>query len=220
MLPDTAAPQRTLVSAGLLAASAALIVFPSPAAAAAPVHPAGAHPVLRPAAVRAQPEAEGNPQTVELTEHRLMLDRYEKELRDDYAGRHRRKPVIHPALVAVAAAVPPAAPTPSPQPAATTAPPRASGSPQEYAESLVGAAQFACLDPLWERESGWQVDAYNASSGAYGIPQALPGGKMASAGADWQTDADTQIRWGISYIDDTYGSPCGAWEHEEADGWY
>jgi hypothetical protein len=84
----------------------------------------------------------------------------------------------------------------------------------------VGAAQFACLDPLWERESGWQVDAYNASSGAYGIPQALPGGKMASAGADWQTDADTQIRWGISYIDDTYGSPCGAWEHEEADGWY
>ena len=69
-------------------------------------------------------------------------------------------------------------------------------------------------------ESGWNVYASNPTSGAYGIPQALPGSKMASAGADWQTDAATQIRWGLGYIQSTYGSPCGAWAHEQADGWY
>ena len=78
---------------------------------------------------------------------------------------------------------------------------------------------FGCLQDIWNRESGWRYDAENAS-GAYGIPQALPGSKMASAGADWQTDAATQIRWGLGYIQGTYGSPCGAWAHEEADGWY
>jgi hypothetical protein len=107
------------------------------------------------------------------------------------------------------------------QPSAPAADPvAASGSPRQYALSLVGSAQFSCLDPLWERESGWNAYADNPSSGAYGIPQSLPGDKMASAGADWQTDPDTQVRWGISYIDSTYGSPCGAWQHEEDDGWY
>jgi hypothetical protein len=81
-------------------------------------------------------------------------------------------------------------------------------------------SQFTCLDALWSRESGWNVYASNPGSGAYGIPQALPGAKMASAGQNWQTDAATQIRWGLSYIDSMYGSPCGAWSHEEADGWY
>jgi hypothetical protein len=108
---------------------------------------------------------------------------------------------------------------PSPQPA--PAPQQAPGSPQEYALSLVGPAEFGCLDELWEQESGWNAYADNPSSGAYGIPQALPGDKMASAGPDWQTDADTQIKWGVlDYIDPTYGSPCAAWQHEEADGWY
>ena len=74
--------------------------------------------------------------------------------------------------------------------------------------------------PLWALESGWNIYASNPSSGAYGIPQALPGSKMASAGPDWQGDAATQIRWGLSYIQGTYGSPCAAWSHEEADGWY
>jgi len=82
------------------------------------------------------------------------------------------------------------------------------------------SAQFSCLDSLWMRESGWNVHAQNPSSGAYGIPQALPASKMATAGADWQTNAATQIRWGLSYISSRYGSPCGAWAHEEADGWY
>jgi hypothetical protein len=80
--------------------------------------------------------------------------------------------------------------------------------------------QFSCLSELWERESGWNASAENPSSGAYGIPQALPASKMASAGPDWRTDAATQIRWGLSYIQDRYGSPCGAWSHEESAGWY
>jgi hypothetical protein len=64
------------------------------------------------------------------------------------------------------------------------------------------------------------VSAYNAGSGAFGIPQALPGSRMASARPDWQTNAATQITWGLDYIKGTYGSPCGAWSHEEATGWY
>jgi hypothetical protein len=98
------------------------------------------------------------------------------------------------------------------------------GAPQEIAEQMLAsygwAGQFSCLDALWERESGWNVYAENPSSGAYGIPQALPGPKMASAGPDWQSDAATQIRWGLTYIQESYGSPCGAWAHEEAVGWY
>ena len=82
------------------------------------------------------------------------------------------------------------------------------------------SGQFSCLDNLWTRESGWNVYATNPTSGAYGIPQALPGSKMASAGADWQTNPATQIRWGLGYIQATYGSPCGAWAHETAYGWY
>ena len=69
------------------------------------------------------------------------------------------------------------------------------------------SSQFSCLVSLWNQESGWNVTASNPSSGAYGIPQALPGSKMASAGADWQTDAATQIRWGLGYIKADYGSP-------------
>ena len=100
-----------------------------------------------------------------------------------------------------------------------------SGSAQQVAEQMLSGfgwsfSQFSCLDPLWAQESGWSVTAQNPSSGAYGIPQALPGSKMTSAGADWETDAATQIRWGLTYIQRLNGSPCGAWDHEEADGWY
>jgi len=80
--------------------------------------------------------------------------------------------------------------------------------------------QFPYLDKLWERESGWNVYAENPYSGAYGIPQAVPGSKMASAGPNWQTSAGTQIRWGLDYIRGRYNSPRRAWLHEEADGWY
>ena len=109
------------------------------------------------------------------------------------------------------------------QPAAAFAP-APSGSAQQIAAAMLGSfgwssSQFSCLDSLWEQESGWSVTAANPD-GAYGIPQALPGSKMASAGPDWQTDAATQIRWGLEYIQSMYGSPCGAWDHEEATGWY
>lgn len=83
-----------------------------------------------------------------------------------------------------------------------------------------GGDQFSCLVSLWNKESGWNYRAYNSSSGAYGIPQALPGSKMGSAGADWQTNAATQIRWGLGYISGRYGSPCGAWSHSQSVGWY
>lgn len=83
-----------------------------------------------------------------------------------------------------------------------------------------GLGQMPCLVNLWMKESHWNPTAKNRSSGAYGIPQALPGSKMASAGADWATNAETQIRWGIGYIAGRYGNPCGAWSHSQATGWY
>jgi hypothetical protein len=96
--------------------------------------------------------------------------------------------------------------------------------PQDIARALLASFgwsedQFGCLDSLWTRESNWNVHAANPS-GAYGIPQSLPGSKMASAGSDWQDNAVTQIKWGLGYIQDRYGSPCGAWAHSEGHGWY
>ena len=83
-----------------------------------------------------------------------------------------------------------------------------------------GDDQFQCLDRLWTKESGWNVNASNGSSGATGIPQSLPGSKMASAGADWATSAATQITWGLGYIAGSYGSPCSAWSHSQSVNWY
>ncbi len=83
-----------------------------------------------------------------------------------------------------------------------------------------GDDQFACLDKLWTKESNWRVDAANPSSSAYGIPQALPGSKMSSAGADWRTNPVTQITWGLGYIEGRYGTPCAAWAHSVEKNWY
>lgn len=80
--------------------------------------------------------------------------------------------------------------------------------------------QFRPLNKLWERESSWRIHAYNPYSGAYGIPQAVPGNKMSAAGPDWQDSARTQIRWGLHYIKSVYGKPRRAWAHEVAYGWY
>ena len=82
------------------------------------------------------------------------------------------------------------------------------------------SSQWNCLYDLWERESGWNVYAENPSSGAYGIPQSLPGDKMASVASDWQTDPTTQIKWGLGYIKQIYGTPCGAWQNEVDLGYY
>ncbi|WP_241979262.1 MULTISPECIES: lytic transglycosylase domain-containing protein [Cryobacterium] len=99
------------------------------------------------------------------------------------------------------------------------------GSAQAIAADAVAARgwgddQFNCLVSLWHKESGWRVNAENRSSGAYGIPQSLPGSKMASAGDDWQTNPATQIQWGLGYISGRYGTPCGAWAHSGDVGWY
>ena len=95
---------------------------------------------------------------------------------------------------------------------------------QGFAQALAGATwgpgQFGYLNLLWQRESGWNPAAANPVSGAFGIPQALPAAKMASAGPDWATNPYTQIIWGIGYIRATYGTPQAAWAHELAYGWY
>ena len=129
----------------------------------------------------------------------------------------------------VRAKLPTAKPTPKPAPkvtptrsAAPVTPPAPSGTPQEIAQQMMasrgwGGDQFSCLDALWNRESGWNMYASNPSSGAYGIPQALPASKM---GPGWQNNASVQISWGLGYIAERYGNPCGAWGHSQATGWY
>src|SRR5665811_1867991 len=102
---------------------------------------------------------------------------------------------------------------------------RAQSDPKSMARLLAGDrgwgdGEFSCLDSLWTKESGWNWSANNGSSGAYGIPQSLPGDKMASAGSDWATNPVTQIKWGLGYIASTYGTPCSAWAHSQAMNWY
>jgi hypothetical protein len=118
---------------------------------------------------------------------------------------------------------------PAPRPRRHSAPPvatvSAGGSAQQIARQMLAddgmSSQWNCLDDLWERESGWDIYARNPSSGAYGIPQSLPADKMSAAGSDWGNSAYVQVKWGLQlYILPVYGSPCGAWDHEEAQGWY
>jgi len=116
-------------------------------------------------------------------------------------------------VVEIAVSSAPAAGTPDP------------GTAQAIAYSMLqsmglGDDQYSCLVALWDRESHWNVYAYNESSGAYGIPQALPGEKMAAVASDWQTNPATQITWGLAYISGRYDTPCGAWAHSEEKGWY
>jgi len=97
--------------------------------------------------------------------------------------------------------------------------------PRDIAMSMLGdygwsSDQFSCLDSLWVSESNWNVSATNSSSGAYGIPQSLPAEKMASAGPDWRTNPATQIEWGLTYIQSSYGSPCSAWYFKQGNNWY
>ncbi|MGW9133030.1 MULTISPECIES: aggregation-promoting factor C-terminal-like domain-containing protein [unclassified Streptomyces] len=91
---------------------------------------------------------------------------------------------------------------------------------QAMARQMIPSDQFQCFSNIVNHESSWNYRATNASSGAYGLVQALPGSKMASAGADWQTNPATQIKWGLNYMDSRYGSPCGAWSFWQANNWY
>jgi hypothetical protein len=133
--------------------------------------------------------------------------------RDNFTVTEKPKPVVVPAAAKSTSRKAPSAATPDP------------GSAQAIAHDIVvsrgwGEDQFSCLVSLWNKESGWRVNAENSSSGAYGIPQALPGSKMGSAGADWATNPATQIQWGLGYITGRYGTPCGAWGHSVDNGWY
>ncbi|MCW5249114.1 MULTISPECIES: transglycosylase SLT domain-containing protein [unclassified Streptomyces] len=92
---------------------------------------------------------------------------------------------------------------------------------QATAKKMIGnAAEYQCFDRIVQHESSWNVTATNASSGAYGLVQALPASKMASAGSDWRTNPATQIKWGVDYMKDRYGSACDAWTFWQSHGWY
>jgi cell wall-associated NlpC family hydrolase len=114
-------------------------------------------------------------------------------------------------------------PAPAPQaarPSGQAAANRALGQRMASAAGWGSGPQWSCLDALWTRESGWLMVWNYQGSGAYGIAQALPASKMASAGPDYMTSPATQVRWGLGYIASRYGTPCGAQTHEEANGWY
>jgi hypothetical protein len=107
--------------------------------------------------------------------------------------------------------------TSAPAQAATTS----ASSAQSIAHKMIpSAAQYNAFSKIVEHESGWNVTATNSSSGAYGLVQALPGSKMASAGSDWKTNAATQIKWGLDYMNSRYGSPAAAWGFWQSNGWY
>ncbi|MFF7855466.1 transglycosylase SLT domain-containing protein [Streptomyces sp. NPDC007904] len=91
---------------------------------------------------------------------------------------------------------------------------------QAMARQIVPADQFQCFSNIVDHESSWNYRADNPTSDAYGLVQALPGSKMSSAGADWMTNPATQIKWGLGYMNDRYGSPCGAWSFWQANHWY
>ena len=107
--------------------------------------------------------------------------------------------------------------TSAPAQAATTS----ASSAQSVAHKMIpSAAQYNAFSKIVEHESGWNVTATNSSSGAYGLVQALPGSKMSSAGSDWKTNAATQIKWGLDYMNSRYGSPAAAWSFWQSNGWY
>jgi hypothetical protein len=146
------------------------------------------------------------------------------------------RPTEAPAFAIEAAPSIAASPSPSPSPAPSPRPkpPTSSVSPYKpwrefpadvsearaFAYNRLGKAQFRCLDILWDRESRWRTKAENKRSGAYGIPQALPGTKMASAGSDWRTNPMTQVKWGLRYVSGRYGTACRALDHSYRTGWY
>jgi hypothetical protein len=139
---------------------------------------------------------------------------------DVRASRGAERVSLHPTTRAVTFAERKSAPSAAAKPRTK---PVTFGNPKAIAASMLASrgwsGQFSCLDSLWSKESGWKVSASNPS-GAYGIPQALPGSKMSTVGPNWRTDAATQITWGLNYIADSYGSPCAAWAHSRANNWY
>jgi len=94
------------------------------------------------------------------------------------------------------------------------------GEVKAIAQQMVPSGQFQCFSNIVNHESTWNYRAVNPSSGAYGLVQAYPGSKMSSAGSDWRTNPATQIKWGLNYMNERYGSPCDAWAFWQANGSY
>ncbi len=122
--------------------------------------------------------------------------------------------------IAVATAAAGMALSAAPAHAATSSAPSAAKAQAIAHKMIPDAAQYSAFSNIVEHESGWNPSATNASSGAYGLVQALPASKMASAGSDWKTNPATQIKWGLDYMNSRYGSPVGAWTFWQANGWY
>jgi hypothetical protein len=153
-------------------------------------------------------------------QHLIIMDAATKTLSVVGSPKLATAPVAPVAPVAAAGggSSDPGAPT-------VSAPPPDPGTAQSIAYKMLpsfgwkSSTYYGCLNNIWTRESGWRYNAENAS-GAYGIPQALPGSKMATAGADWATNPATQIKWGLGYIQGRYRDPCSAWSFWEAHSWY
>jgi hypothetical protein len=220
--PETRKPSKiTLAVAG--ATTVATIAVASGVAAAAPDGPAAKAAPSRPAAGAADVSDAAR----QLARDKIHLATLERDRLAAEARAAARREARRRAAAARRAAERAAARQAQQQPAgnSASAPAAPSGSPQQIAAAMLGSfgwssGEFGCLQSLWNAESGWNPSASNPISGAYGIPQALPGSKMASAGADWQTNPATQIKWGLGYIKQVYGSPCAAWSHEQSTGWY
>jgi hypothetical protein len=216
------------------ATTVATIAVASGVAAAAPDGPASKAAPPRPAAGAAVDASDATRQLAREKIHLAVLeqDRLAAEARAAARREARRRAAARRearrrAAARRAAELAAARQAQQQQPAgnSASAPATPSGSPQQIAAAMLGSfgwssGEFGCLQSLWNAESGWNPSASNPISGAYGIPQALPGSKMASAGADWQTNPATQIKWGLGYIKQVYGSPCAAWSHEQSTGWY
>jgi hypothetical protein len=212
------------------ATTVATIAVASGVAAAAPAGPATRAAPPRPAAGAAVDASDATRQLAREKIHLAVLERDRLVAAGRQAVRRearRRAAARRAAELAAARQTQQAARQAQQQPAgnSASAPATPSGSPQQIAAAMLGSfgwssGEFGCLQSPWNAESGWNPSASNPISGAYGIPQALPGSKMASAGPDWQTNPATQIKWGLGYIKQVYGSPCAAWSHEQSTGWY
>ena len=172
-------------------------------------------------------EFASSPQSVPTTSAKVttaaQVTSLEHEKRADAVSRSLARPKVVSTPRPTPTPTPKLTPTPTPTPTPTqiSLPYVSPGSAQAIAQSMFAArgwdgSQFSCLVSLWNRESHWNPYAGNAS-GAYGIPQALPGSKM---GPGWQNNVTVQVSWGIGYIERRYGTPCGAWGHSQATGWY
>ncbi|WP_051712134.1 hypothetical protein [Spirillospora albida] len=170
-------------------------------------------------AAAAEPTPRVDPKVLEAARKKLALERASKQVRTKAKA---------PALRPKGTPIPTKKPDdePSQGGGAPAGDPVPAGEAQRIAKALMpnygfsGDGEFGCLVKLWNKESHWNVHADNPSSEAYGIPQANPGSKMASAGPDWRNNPTTQIKWGLGYIKNRYGTPCGAWSHSQRVGWY